>query len=146
MLGKAKKLLVTTPIFYINAKPHIGHAYTLIYSDYIRRLAEFQGKKAYLSTGIDEHGKKVFISSQKEGLPIMDYCDKYSDIFKNTVNKFDIKIDVFQRTTDPVHLDNVKLFWEEFRRKGLLQKLAYKGLYNTKEEEFVNPRDVNDSM
>jgi len=88
----------------------------------------------------------VFISSQKEGLPIMDYCDKYSDIFKNTVNKFDIKIDVFQRTTDPVHLDNVKLFWEEFRRKGLLQKLAYKGLYNTKEEEFVNPRDVNDSM
>lgn len=65
-----KKVLVTTPIFYINSKPHIGHTYTLLYSDFMKRWSFLQGHETLLSTGIDEHGKKVFMAAQKEGLDV----------------------------------------------------------------------------
>ena len=88
-------MLVTTPIFYINSKPHLGHAYTLIYAEFLKRWAKDQGANAILATGVDEHGKKVYMSALKEKMEIQKYCDKYADIFEGAIKSLDIDYDIF---------------------------------------------------
>ena len=144
------KVLVTTPIYYINNKPHIGHIYTLLYSEFVKKTLNSQtyhnirGQEieAYLSTGVDEHGKKVFNASQEAGIPVKEYSDKYAALFREAVDMFEIDYDHFQRTTDGEHIENVENLWTFFDGKGYFSQKEYSGYYNISDEEFIKERDL----
>ena len=142
-----KKVLVTTPIFYINSKPHIGHIYTLLYSEFAKRSINSKlfgdgEHEALLSTGVDEHGKKVYSAAVAEGLAVKDYSDKYAQLFKDAVDEFEVDYDVFQRTTDSGHVENVERLWEFYDGKGWFSQEKFKGFYHISDEEFIKERDL----
>jgi methionyl-tRNA synthetase len=143
--NKAKPTLITTPIFYINSKPHIGHIYTMVYSNYLKDLFKSDPENqnpVYLSTGIDEHGLKVYQSAVQTGHETTQaYADEMSDLFQRTVDELEIDYDVFQRTTDDQHKSNVTASWSKFREKGWIESGEFKGFYDVREEEFVTDRD-----
>lgn len=117
-----KSVLITTPIFYINSKPHIGHIYTLVYSNFLKNLhissqKDQQKNRVFLSTGVDEHGLKVFRSSLDRGhKSTQSYADEMSELFRSTVDELQIDYDIFQRTTDPDHKKNVEKTWQYFSK------------------------------
>ena len=142
---KNKPTLITTPIFYINSKPHIGHIYTMVYSNYLKDLYKndpLNDQPVYLSTGIDEHGLKVYQSAIQTGHETtQSYADEMSDIFKTTVDELEIDYDVFQRTTADDHKSNVAQAWNHFKSNGWIEKGEFEGYYDVREEEFVTDRD-----
>ncbi len=97
-----KKLLVTTPIFYANGKPHIGHLYTVILADYLKRWHELRGEKVILSTGTDEHGAKMMKTAQAagKGIDAKKLSDTNSAFFRQMVDKAYVSYDRFIRTTE----------------------------------------------
>ncbi|CAD8196378.1 unnamed protein product [Paramecium pentaurelia] len=124
------KQIITTPLFYVNAQPHIGHLYSMIYADAIAKY-----KSVKLLTGTDEHGLKVYRSAKHQ--PLQQYCDSISDQFKQLANSF-IKYDQFVRTTDPQHIIKVQKNWNVLQNNGFIIKDTYKGYYCQVEESFVN--------
>lgn len=146
--GKAKQTkptLITTPIFYINSKPHIGHIYTMVYSNYLKDLFKNDPENdqpVYLSTGIDEHGLKVYQSAFQTGhKTTQSYADEMSEIFKRTVDELKIDYDVFQRTTEESHKLTVANTWKYFQGNEWIAKGEFEGYYDIREEEFVTDRD-----
>ncbi|CAK58761.1 unnamed protein product (macronuclear) [Paramecium tetraurelia] len=124
------KQIITTPLFYVNAQPHIGHLYSMIYADAIAKY-----KSVKLLTGTDEHGLKVYRSAKNQ--PIQQYCDSISNQFQQLANSF-IKYDHFVRTTDPQHIMKVQKNWNLLQNNGFILKDTYKGYYCQVEESFVN--------
>jgi methionyl-tRNA synthetase len=105
-----KKFFITTPIYYINDVPHIGHTCTTVAADIIARLHKQLGEDVFFLTGTDEHGQKVAESAEKENLTPKDYCDKISPRFENAWKDLNIGFDFFIRTTDPRHEKSRKLY------------------------------------
>jgi len=99
---------VTTPIYYVNAEPHIGNAYTTVAADVLNRYHKLLGYQSYFLTGTDEHGSKVAESAEKAGLSPQELCDKNSGVFKKNWEKLNIEYDKFIRTTDPEHEEIVR--------------------------------------
>ncbi len=96
-----KFLLVTTPIFYPNAKPHIGHLFTAIWADYVKRAYQLKGYQVKLSTGTDEHGAKIMKTAAAQGYKNpKELCDINSTTFKTMMDKASVSYDCFTRTTD----------------------------------------------
>ena len=95
---------VTTPIYYVNAEPHIGHAYSTLVADTLTRYYQALGYLTRFQTGTDEHGEKVVQAAQKEGLDPKAYADRISQLFRDTWPVLDISPDHFIRTTDPDHI------------------------------------------
>jgi len=97
----SKKLLVTTPIFYPNAKPHLGHLFTSILADTIKRINQLKGVHTILSTGTDEHGIKMMKTAQAIGMKnVKTLCDINAEIFKEMMKNANISYNVFTRTTE----------------------------------------------
>jgi methionyl-tRNA synthetase len=109
--------LVTTPIFYVNAQPHIGHLYTAILADAIKESYIIQGYKAYLSTGTDEHGLKVYRKAKENNMDTKAFCDLNSRKFKELFDLSEIRYDNFIRTTDDKHKNEVYWFWHKMAGK-----------------------------
>lgn len=147
-LGKMSKiganLVITTPIFYINARPHLGHLYTLVLADYNKRF--FTAQKVYqnvfLLTGTDEHGKKVSDRALAEKLEIRDFCNKSSLLFENLARDFDINYDYFHRTTFAHHKDFVTQVWLDLEGKDLIYPDQYTGYYSLRDESFIPEKDL----
>ena len=99
---------ITTPIYYVNDEPHIGHAYTTILADVISRFQRKLGNDVYFLTGTDEHGQKVQEAANKRNVQPQDHADEYVERFKNAWTNLDIDYDYFIRTTDFNHKDSVK--------------------------------------
>src|ERR1700743_2031692 len=97
------KYYLTTPIYYTNAAPHIGHAYTTITADAIRRLKRMQGFEAILATGTDEHGVNVERAAEAAGKTPQEYTDVIAEEFRNQWQTLGLAIDRFQQTTSPNH-------------------------------------------
>src|SRR5215472_4369713 len=97
------KYYLTTPIYYVNAAPHIGHAYTTIVADLIKRFKRMQGFEAYLTTGSDEHGVNVERAAERAGKSPLEFCDTIAGEFKRQWEVLGLATDYFQRTTDPKH-------------------------------------------
>ena len=95
---------MTTPIYYVNAEPHIGHAYSTIVADTLNRVYQCLGYATRFQTGTDEHGEKVVQAAQKEGLEPKSYADRISGLFRNTWSELNIHPDRFIRTTDADHV------------------------------------------
>ncbi len=140
------KYYLTTPIYYVNAAPHIGHAYTTIAAETIARLKRMQGYEVVLTTGTDEHGTKVERAARAQGKTPKEYADIISADFKNTWQKLDIQIDRFQRTTAENHAKLVNRLFESLLASGYIYRGTYTGLYAVVSEAFVNdakPGDID---
>ena len=102
-----EKFYITTPIYYVNAAPHIGHTYTTIACDVVKRYKKMQGFDARLTTGTDEHGQKIERSAKKAGKSPQEFTDAVAAEFKETWEKFGFGTDYFQRTTSESHAKKV---------------------------------------
>ncbi|EGC35595.1 hypothetical protein DICPUDRAFT_152073 [Dictyostelium purpureum] len=141
-----KKILITTPIFYVNGPPHIGHLYTALLGDAFARWNRFKGNDTYFMTGTDEHGMKVDEAAKKKGLKTIDYCDSISNRFKELFKLSEIQYDDFIRTTEPRHRDAVTAMWNRLLEKGYIYKGVYKGWYCTSDESFLTDDQVMEGM
>lgn len=136
------KFYITTPIYYVNAKPHIGHAYTTVAADVLTRAAKIQGKESFFLTGTDEHGMKIQKEAEKAGKEPQAFVDEISEEFKKLWEKLDIKYDNFIRTTDEKHKKAVQKVLQTLFNKGAIYKGEYEGLYCTGCEQFLNESDL----
>ena len=139
-----KKFFITTPIYYINDVPHIGHTCTTVAADIIARLHKQLGDEVFFLTGTDEHGQKVAESAQKEGLGNQEYCDKISPRFKEAWKNLNINFDFFIRTTDPKHEKVVGEVLQKIYDNGDVYKGKYEGLYCIGCEKFLTETDLVD--
>lgn len=136
------KFYVTTPIYYVNDKPHIGHAYTSIAADTIARYYKIRGRTVKFLTGTDEHGQKVEASAKKLSQEPLEYCDQISEVFRNLSQKLNLSNDDFIRTTEPRHKKAVTRIWSTILENGDIYKSTYKGWYNVSDEAFVPDNEV----
>ncbi len=140
------KYYLTTPIYYVNAAPHIGHAYTTIAAETIARFKRMEGYDAVLTTGTDEHGMKVERAARAQGKTPEEFVDLISNEFRGQWRKLDLRIDRFQRTTNPRHAKLVNQLFEACKANGYIYKGTYTGLYAVVSEAFVNdakPGDID---
>src|SRR6188472_3380931 len=130
------RFYITTPIYYINAEPHLGHAYTTMVADAIARSRRLLGDDVFFLTGTDEHGQKVERAAQKAGLPIKTFADQTAQKFKDILPALNVSNDGFIRTTEPRHYAACQTLWRLVRDRGFIYKGKYEGWYCTVDEVF----------
>lgn len=135
---------ITTPIYYVNDKPHIGHAYTSTACDVIARFMRLSGRDVFFLSGTDEHGQKVEQSAEKQGIPPQEFVDNVSQNFKDLLKTLDISNDKFIRTTDDDHKMSAQHFWKVLVDKGFIYKGTYSGWYSVRDECFYNDSELID--
>jgi len=113
-----KPFYVTTPIYYVNARPHLGHAYTTIVADVMTRFHSMYGTETFFLTGTDEHGDKVVQAAVKENLSPRTYVDKISRLFRELWPQLNIEYSAFIRTTDPAHMEIVRQILQKIHAGG----------------------------
>jgi methionyl-tRNA synthetase len=131
------KFYLTTPIYYVNARPHIGHAYSTIAADVIARRQRLLGDDTFFLTGTDEHGQKVQRSAEKAGIPPQQFADEVSATFENLWKRMGITNDDYIRTTDERHKRGVQKLWKLLEERGAIYLSSYTGQYSVGEEMFV---------
>lgn len=139
-----KKFYITTPIYYVNAKPHIGHAYTTIAADILSRWHKLNGKNVFFLTGTDEHGLKIQKRASETGMETQRFVDEISDEFKALWEKLNIQYDNFIRTTDDFHIKSVQKALQKMKDKGAIYKGTYEGLYCLGCEQFKTENELVD--
>ncbi|UCH82468.1 MAG: methionine--tRNA ligase [Nitrospiraceae bacterium] len=136
------RFYITTPIYYVNDVPHIGHAYTTIAADILARYNRLQGKTVFFLTGTDEHGQKVEKAAKEKGRTPQEHADMLVDNFKSLWQKLNISNDAFIRTTDTEHVKTVQgiiqLLWDN----GEIEKRQYSGWYCTPDERFWTEKEI----
>jgi methionyl-tRNA synthetase len=137
------KFYLTTPLYYVNASPHIGHAYTNIITDCIARFKRLMGEEVFFLTGTDEHGEKIKKSA--EGEDVKEFVDRVVGNFKNLWGKLNISYDYFIRTTFSFHQDVVKQVIISLFNKGDIYKEKYRGFYCIPCESFWTQPQVKES-
>ena len=135
---------ITTPIYYVNARPHLGHAYTSLVADVACRFNAMRGAETYFLTGTDEHGDKVVRAARKENVSPRIYVDKISGLFKDLWPELNIKYDYFIRTTDPAHIAVVEMMLKKIYDSGDIYFSEYEGLYCFGCERFYAERELVD--
>ena len=135
---------LTTPIYYVNAAPHIGHAYTTIVADLIKRFKRMQGYDARLTTGSDEHGVNVERAAQRVGKTPKEFCDVISAEFARQWEMLGLQVDFFQRTTSPQHAKVVQDLFSRCRANGFIYKGSYTGQYCIFDNLYVNEAKPGD--
>ena len=131
------RFYITTPIYYINAEPHLGHAYTTMVADAIARSHRLMGEDVFFLTGTDEHGQKVERAAKKAGQPTRAFADSVAAKYRELFKRLNISNDDFIRTTEDRHIRASQEIWRRVRDRGYLYKAAYEGWYCTVDELFV---------
>jgi methionyl-tRNA synthetase len=139
------KYYLTTPLYYVNAAPHIGHTYTTLAADTIKRFRHMQGFDVALTTGTDEHGQKVERSAQAAGKSPEEFTALISNEFRSQWDTLGIQYDHFIRTTDPRHYETVRWLFERCRANGYVYKGSYTGQYCVFDELYVNDAKPGDN-
>ena len=137
-----KTFYITTPIYYVNDKPHIGHAYTTILGDVIARFHRLKGETVHYLTGTDEHGQKVQRAAEKEGMTAQQKADTTVVRFQELWQKLGITHDDFIRTTETRHKDVVQAILQDLYNRGEIYKAEYDGLYDVTSETFITEKDL----
>ena len=140
----SKQFYVTTPIYYVNAEPHIGHAYTTIVADVLNRFHMISPMETFFLTGTDEHGDKIVAAAEKSGQSPKEYVDQISGMFRSLWPKLNISYDQFIRTTDQYHQETVRLILSRVKEKGDIYFSEYEGLYCLGCERFYTDRELVD--
>jgi len=139
-----ERFYVTTPIYYVNAEPHLGHAYTTIVADVMDRFHILAGHEAYFLTGTDEHGDKIVRAAEAAGEPTDRYVDKMSRMFRDLWPKLHIRNNDFIRTTEARHTSVVQSILTKVYEKGDIYFSEYEGLYCFGCERFYTERELVD--
>ena len=137
---------ITTPIYYVNDVPHIGHAYTTVAADVLARYWRLRGRDVFFLTGLDEHGQKVQQAAAKAGIDPQVHCDKLAPQFQDLWKRLNISNDAFIRTTDIPHKLIVQQYLQELYDKHLIYKDDYTGWYCTFDERFWTEKDVENGL
>ena len=135
---------VTTPIYYVNAEPHLGHAYTTIVSDFLARWHRLDGHRTYFLTGTDEYGEKVYQAATAAGTDPQSFADHISGQFRAAWGRLEIANDDFIRTTDPRHQRVVQQVLQRLYDAGDIYRAEYEGLYSVGQERFVTDKELVD--
>ncbi|EGP7968266.1 methionine--tRNA ligase [Campylobacter jejuni] len=136
---------ITTPIYYVNDVPHLGHAYTTIIADTLARFYRLQGHETRFLTGTDEHGQKIEEAAKLRNSTPQEYADKISFEFKKLWDDFEITYDIYARTTDTRHIEFVKAMFLKMWQKGDIYKDEYEGHYCISCESFFTQSQlIND--
>ncbi|KAF7902849.1 hypothetical protein EAF00_002751 [Botryotinia globosa] len=134
---KSKKpYYVTTPIFYVNAAPHVGHLYTMVLADVFKRWQVLKGDTAILCTGTDEHGMKIQRAAALAGALPKEFCDIGAETFKELAQRAGLSNDHFVRTTDPDHMETVEYIWYMLREREYIYESKHEGWYCVSDETF----------
>lgn len=137
-----KTFYITTPIYYVNDVPHIGHAYTTIAADILARYWRMHGRDVFFLTGLDEHGQKVEQAAAKAGIDPQVHCDRLAPQFTTLWKRLNISNDAFIRTTDSQHKSSVQQYLQTLFDRQLIYKDSYTGWYCTFDERFWTEKDV----
>ncbi len=137
-----KNYYFTTPIYYVNDTPHIGHAYTTVIADVFTRYHKLFGSEVYFLTGTDEHGQKIQEAAQKRGLTPQEHCDDMVKNYKTIWTELEIDHNFFFRTTDAFHKKAVQDCLQELYDKGEIYSQDYEGWYCVSDEIFLNEKDL----
>ena len=129
---------LTTPIYYVNARPHIGHAYTTVVADVIARRKRALGLDVWLLTGTDEHGQKIERSAEKAGTDPQQFTDQVSAQFRSLWDRMGLSYDDYIRTTEERHKRGVRKFFLELKARGFIYKGTYTGQYCVWDELYVD--------
>ncbi|GIT74273.1 MAG: hypothetical protein Ct9H300mP29_2670 [Candidatus Neomarinimicrobiota bacterium] len=137
-----KTFYLPTPIYYVNDKPHIGHAYTTILADVLTRFYRNAGQDVFFLTGLDEHGQKVQQAAEKRGVDPQKHCNEMAPRFLELWENLHIKNDDFIRTTEKRPVDVVQHILQKVYDKGDIYEDEYEGLYSVSEERFITEKEA----
>ncbi|KJF16285.1 class I tRNA ligase family protein [Acidithrix ferrooxidans] len=137
---------ISTPIYYVNDVPHLGHAYTMINADSFSRWHRGMGDDVYFLTGTDEHGQKVAESAEKANMSVEDWCDSYSGRFRNAWSKLEVTYDDFIRTTENRHRVSVQKFLHAVYDNGYIYLAKYEGHYCVSCEAYYSDAEMESGM
>jgi len=140
-----KPYYLTTPLYYVNSKPHVGTAYTTVIADCLSRYKRMSGFDVFFLTGTDEHGMKIYETAQKQNRNVQELVDETANAFKAVWEKLEIRYDYFIRTTDPDHEASVRSFFKNLMDKGDIYKGTYEGWYCVPDEKFVLEKEMGDN-
>lgn len=138
------RFYVTTPIYYVNDEPHLGHAYTTVLADVLARYHRLLGEDTLFLTGTDEHGQKVQQAAEKRGVSPQQHCDELSPRFAEVWRRLGISNDFYIRTTMPAHKAVVQRILAELWAKGEIYPDEYEGWYDVSEERFYTEKELVD--
>lgn len=144
MSKKQEYFYITTPIYYVNDKPHIGHTYTNIIASVINNYKKSQGVESFFLSGTDEHGLKIESSARKAGLEPQEFVDKICKAFEDLLKITNSGNDDFIRTTSQRHKDFVIYFWKELEKNGYIYLAKYSGYYSIRDEAFYKEEELID--
>ncbi len=139
-----ERYYITTPIYYVNDVPHIGHSYTTIAADTLARYRRFLGDRVFFLTGTDEHGQKIQKAAKAQNMEPKELADKVVENFKKLWKKLDITNDKFIRTTDEYHIRCVQMAFEKLYRKGDIYKGEYEGWYCIPCESYYSELEIGE--
>ena len=135
---------ITTPIYYVNDVPHIGHAYTTLACDVIARFKRLDEYEVFFLTGTDEHGQKVETAAKNNGVNPKEFVDKVSKNFENLLNCMNFSNDSFIRTTEEKHIKSCQKIWEKLLSNGNIYLDKYSGWYAVRDEAFFLESEIVD--
>ena len=141
-----KSYYITTPIYYVNARPHLGHAYSTIVADTLKRFHRMLGEDARMQTGTDEHGDKIVKAADAAGQTPQEFVDGISSLFRNLWPQLNIENDGFIRTTDPEHKKAVQVLLQRLYDKGDIYYGEYGGHYCYGCERFYTEKELEDGL
>ncbi len=136
-MAAGETFYITTPIYYVNDRPHLGHVYTSIVADAAARLRRLRGEDAFLLSGTDEHAAKMVESARENGVGAQEWADRHAAIFRDTAARFGVDLDDFIRTSEPRHKAFAQRVMAELCRGGDVYLGEYEGWYDHGEEEYV---------
>ncbi len=137
-----RRYTITTPIYYVNGAPHVGHAYTSIAADVMARWHRLDGHDVFFLTGTDEHGQKVEQAALAAGIDPQDFVDRVSADFRDMAEAMNVSFDDFIRTTEPRHLQACTALWRRLQQDGHIYLGAYEGWYATRDESFYGEDEL----
>jgi methionyl-tRNA synthetase len=138
------RFYITTPIYYVNAEPHLGHAYSTVITDVQNRFHKLRREETFFLTGTDEHGDKIVQAAEKQGTDPKTYADRISSLFRESWPLLDIEPDRFIRTTEPEHIATVQRILQDVYDRGDIVFREYEGLYCFGCERFYMERELED--
>jgi methionyl-tRNA synthetase len=138
------RIYITTPLYYVNAEPHLGHTYTTVIADTLNRYYRAAGHQTFFLTGTDEHGDKIAQAAKENGTEPKAYADRISNLFRSTWDQCGIAYDHFIRTTDTYHIDFVQTVLQQIYRKGDIYFGKYGGFYCYGCERFYTEKELLD--
>jgi len=144
-MTEEKSFYITTPIYYVNDRPHLGHAYTSVSCDVLARFKRLDGFKVKFLTGTDEHGLKVYQTAQEKGVTAQEYTDQISETFRDMGTLMGLSNDDFIRTTQDHHKKAAQAIWQRMEAAGDIYLDKYSGWYSVRDEAYYNEDELTEA-